>query len=150
MPFSAMGEAAAWSPVPMRSRSANSIRHFSRLEALGALGSGKPCSVRLAQVGQRELFETHWVGLPAWRDRTSSYINPDEHVGLRLAALGVDEVQAFRIPIGFNGRTGELLATVMAAVAEDGLSVALSSHVLTELERAAAQRHACEGSGSEI
>src|SRR6202163_4204952 len=108
MPFSATAEAAAWRALRMRrGYSAHSVRHLGRLEAQGAPGSGQPRGVGLAQVGQGELFEAHRVGLPAWGDWTGPCVNPDEHVGLRFATLGVNEVQAIRIRVHFNGRTGQ-------------------------------------------
>jgi len=51
----------------------------------------------------------------------------------RPRLLILDEPMAMLDPLARH----DFMATVMAAVAEDGLSVVLSSHVLTELERVA-------------
>src|SRR5258708_23594736 len=108
MPFSSMAEVAAWRPLGMqRVSSAQSIRHLDRFEAQGAPGSRQPRSVGLAQVGQRELFETDRMGLPAWGDWTCPGVNPDQHVGLRLSALGVDNILSFGVRVGFTCRTGQ-------------------------------------------
>src|SRR5258708_31794570 len=105
MPFFATAEVAAWRHDWMwRACSARSIRHLGRLEAQSSRGSRQPRGVGLAQVGKGELFETDRMGLPAWADRTGPCVNPDQHVGLRLAALSVDEVQTFRVNVRFNGR----------------------------------------------
>src|SRR5258708_28135725 len=108
MPFSATAEVAAWRPVRMRRAClGHSIRHLSWLEAHGARGSRQPRSVGLAQVSQRELFETDRMGLPAWGDWTCPCVNPDQHVGLRLSALRVDNILSLGVCVGFSCRAGQ-------------------------------------------
>jgi ABC-2 type transport system ATP-binding protein len=79
------------------------------------------------------------LGIPLHRKVGKLSGGQQSQVALTLALarrpelLVLDEPMAMLDPLARH----DFMATVMAAIAEDGLSVVLSSHVLTELERVA-------------
>src|SRR5258707_14305997 len=79
------------------------------------------------------------LGIPLERKAGKLSGGQQSQVALTLALarrpqlLVLDEPMAMLDPLARH----DFMATVMAAIADDGLSVVLSSHVLTELERVA-------------